>query len=1002
MGAPPDSTTRGTVDKQYTRDHTPTNQRAMRDSPRTDHNNKQDGGHSSWPTTTHVEKPIGNNDHAQPAPAINTEGKGSDGSIRVSKHFDDIRRCCEGKDRLGRSVDTRPQAVAGHRRTQWPNMQPLQGWDHLVKIYDVVRATGLPNAMSARVPVPSSLNTGAWEYYLGMLGDRENVLDFVQYGFPTGYVCPVSNTTDTPNHPSATDFPSHIQEFIDKEMELKGVAGPYPGPPFTPWCHVSPLMSREKGATGKRRIITDMTFPSESSINAYIVKNGVYGVENHHSLPTVDTLAHIMREMGPGVHLSTVDVSRAYKNFVSDPLDWPLLCFAWDGSYYCDLSMPFGARASSFHMQSVANCITDILKMYGITSLMYLDDLIIVSPDRESAWLQYNTARRLLHDLGLPEAKDKAQTPNTSVRWLGIVVDAANRTLSIPGEKVHNILEQVSMYTHKSHITKKQLQSMLGQLLFVAKCVRPARVFVSRLLESLRQATNTSIKVTEDMRADLAWFIQFCGEWNGVGIIAPAAPDRVIMVDACLSGLGGTDGQYAYGLQVAPVQDGAANITELEAANVVVALHTLLGEKDRGSHILVRCDNFATVQALRSGRAKNHILQECARAAWMVQALLGVDVSYDHIPGVQNDVADALSRAHLNLKYKQAADSFIDHYFLSPVFPCTYFLYNMDALLVSRSGHGIAPPQGRGPTRDSTGTRHQGQPHLGGGHIHSLHGPLQPRPSDTISGGGVRLPGVYGGAHTGPRNNKEQGLAYQDVPAPHGGLHGCHLTPKSAHGPGGIRQGQDVSDQEEEPTPGSFIHEGSEGPPRHRRGSGGQGSSPHHILRRASTIRDRPHDDELLQPVPPPYQGRLRANADPWFPPHQVGQEHAKGVRIKTRALANHSRLHHVPNTSPAGEHGRGTDFYPVRPVADVPRYRQTRSSFTHKENMERSTPACWRGHNKFISPQPQENGCVSSPPQGLFRGGNPTPRGVEVGRVQNLYRHPNWSRHSCAGGLCA
>ena len=107
-----------------------------------------------------------------------------------------------------------------------------------------------------------------------------------------------------------------------------------------------PLMMREKGDQGKRRIITDMTYPQEASINAYIVKNGVYGFEHAHSLPTVDALVSDMAAMGPGTFLSSIDISRAYKNFVSDPLDWPLLCFAWENEYFCDLSMPFGAIRS--------------------------------------------------------------------------------------------------------------------------------------------------------------------------------------------------------------------------------------------------------------------------------------------------------------------------------------------------------------------------------------------------------------------------------------------------------------------------------------------------------------------------------------------------------------------------------------------------------------------------------------------------------------------------------
>lgn len=83
--------------------------------------------------------------------------------------------------------------------------------------------------------------------------------------------------------------------------------------------------------------------------------------------------------------MSTVDISRAYKNFRSDPLDWPLLCAHWDNQYYCDVTLPFGARASSLHMQSAANAIVFALEQQGVFARIYLDDIITLSADKESA-----------------------------------------------------------------------------------------------------------------------------------------------------------------------------------------------------------------------------------------------------------------------------------------------------------------------------------------------------------------------------------------------------------------------------------------------------------------------------------------------------------------------------------------------------------------------------------------------------------------------------------------
>ena len=61
---------------------------------------------------------------------------------------------------------------------------------------------------------------------------------------------------------------------------------------------------------------------------------------------------------------------------------------------------------SSFIMQSVAQLITQALENRGVRSLMYLDDLIIVS-SRDQASEHYKQAIQLLELLGLQVAANK-------------------------------------------------------------------------------------------------------------------------------------------------------------------------------------------------------------------------------------------------------------------------------------------------------------------------------------------------------------------------------------------------------------------------------------------------------------------------------------------------------------------------------------------------------------------------------------------------------------------
>ena len=72
--------------------------------------------------------------------------------------------------------------------------------------------------------------------------------------------------------------------------------------------------------------------------------------------------------------------------------------------------------------------------------------IILVSPDRTTALRHFQIARQLLKDLGLPEATEKAQEPQTAVKWLGILIDSATMTLSIPDLKLAQVKEKIRKF----------------------------------------------------------------------------------------------------------------------------------------------------------------------------------------------------------------------------------------------------------------------------------------------------------------------------------------------------------------------------------------------------------------------------------------------------------------------------------------------------------------------------------------------------------------------------
>ena len=85
-----------------------------------------------------------------------------------------------------------------------------------IEMHSVVRATGKPNFMAARLPVKSQLNVKAWKMNLTKYWDQQ-LLQLLEFGFPLHFNrnCPLRH--EQGNHKSATEFPTDIDAYIEEE-----------------------------------------------------------------------------------------------------------------------------------------------------------------------------------------------------------------------------------------------------------------------------------------------------------------------------------------------------------------------------------------------------------------------------------------------------------------------------------------------------------------------------------------------------------------------------------------------------------------------------------------------------------------------------------------------------------------------------------------------------------------------------------------------------------------
>ena len=173
--------------------------------------------------------------------------------------------------------------------------------------------------------------------------------------------------------------------------------------------------------------------------------------------------------------------------------------------------------------------------------------------------------------------------------------------------------------------------------------MKPARIFLNRMLDLLRSCHGRQkIKLTSDFKRDLRWFAKFLPTYNGISLYDHKQVDVTLELDACLTGFGGKSGNFVYHL---PIQRGFRNwtIVHLEMINILLATR-LFKFQWASKKVLIRCDNEAVVTVLKSGKTRDPYLAACARNIWFESALVDIDLQYAHIRGVDNKVADVLSR----------------------------------------------------------------------------------------------------------------------------------------------------------------------------------------------------------------------------------------------------------------------------------------------------------------------------------------------------------------------
>ena len=349
------------------------------------------------------------------------------------------------------------------------------------------------------------------------------------------------------------------------------------------------------------------------------------------------------------------DIEAAFRLLPVHPDSFRLLGCRWEGEFYVDRCLPMGCSISCAFFETFSSFLEWVVRdVAGTESVIhYLDDFLCVGPPSSNVCaVLLATLQHIADRFGVPLAADKTEGPTTVLSFLGIMIDSEAMECRLSADKVENLRLEIRGLLGRDKVQLRALQSLLGKLNFACRIIPMGRVFCRRLSAATAgvRAPRHYIRLTGELKADLQVWHTFLETYNGraIWMAGPVSNfDLDLVTDAAGSTGYGAFFKGRWSAEAWPESWVAAgferNLVLLELFPVVVAIE-LCGEECRNLKIRLNCDNMGVVQVINriSGsslpvvRLLRHLVLRCLQ--WNI-SLYAV-----HIPGVDNRLADALSR----------------------------------------------------------------------------------------------------------------------------------------------------------------------------------------------------------------------------------------------------------------------------------------------------------------------------------------------------------------------
>jgi hypothetical protein len=377
----------------------------------------------------------------------------------------------------------------------------------------------------------------------------------------------------------------------------------------------------------------------------------------------------------PGCWYGKLDLSNCFLSFPLHPSVRRYFCFRFDGRLYQFTHMPFGLSTAPRVCTQLLSVVNYALAKAGVKDIRYLDDFFLIGTSSATMQEHLLIAHSVISRFGLVVNPDKTEGPSQSLSFLGVQLDSVAQTVSCTPARVAELTALLRSLRRQRVITRRHAESLIGKLSFAAKVLPGARPFMRRMLDSVRacksKRRSAPIRIDPGFRADVGFWLKHFNSWNGrQQWRSSRASPFVFASDASLRGFGfylestprrttvdsrawpqhlrvGATFSGTYSLEHAHLHHSHTQIAWCELLAVVACAATY-APRLTGQSMLFFVDNSTDVHIINRQATRSKALAGLLRQLYSIALQHNVSIHSLHRPGVDNTLADFLSRPELH------------------------------------------------------------------------------------------------------------------------------------------------------------------------------------------------------------------------------------------------------------------------------------------------------------------------------------------------------------------